>query len=135
MPLPAAAVQSQTRSSSDDRITFQMMEISILLWESLENIATGTGGSEVGSGCVKSREALVGLWWDLTAQLVPHPAPDPTPLPQSQQPPSHLPVVWLSSSLYSSTRALPSNSRVGRRKHREAEADVPQAACIKVIIK
>lgn len=62
MLLPTAEVQRQTHSSSDDRIAFQMIEISILLWESLENMATGTRGSELGSGCFKQGpwEAMVG---------------------------------------------------------------------------
>lgn len=132
MLLPTAPLKSQTRSSRDDKITFQMMENSILLWESLENRATGTRGSELGSGCFK--RGPWGRWWDLTAPLVPHPAQDPAPLPQSQQPPSHWPVVWLSASLHSSTTALPSNSPC-RQEEAQAEADVPQAACIKVIIK
>lgn len=62
MLLPTAPLKSQTRSSRDDKITFHMMEISILLWESLENRATGTRGSELGSGCFKRGpwETMVG---------------------------------------------------------------------------
>lgn len=121
MLLPTALVQSQTRSSSDDRITFQMMEISVLLWESLENIPTGTRGSELGSGCFKKGpwEAMVG--------------------PDSTGPHSSSSVIfqWFGFlPVYTvAQQPFPAIPRVGRRRHRQAEADVPQAACIKVIIK
>lgn len=60
MLLPTAPLPSQTHSSGGDRITFQMMDISILLRESLENTTTGTRGSELGSGCFKRRP------WEMT---------------------------------------------------------------------
>lgn len=110
-PYPSA----KPDTPSEDRIIFHMMEVNILICESLDHRATGNRGRE----------------------LVPHPAKVPSPPPPP--PHSHHQGIcqWFGFLPVSpaAQQAFPAIPHISRRRPSLAEADVPRAACITVIIK